>query len=234
MAVMIVLTFAPGKWIGSSIWWQSWVWHGVGVVVADWLAGGPHVNTSVSFCMLALGELAYPAFLCRAAAQLAAGLATFPLCRALSGTLGLTPLSGPAFDPAKASLTEAATHEALATFLLCAGVLLLNMELPVRKIYLVKQSLTAGVVRAMLWAFPAAGPAMNPPLATTWATFAASEKAPWAYAFPPSLEHYAVYWAASFAGALAAAAAYALWARRPLFGAQLPWTAKGKKKKRRA
>merc|ERR1719419_1609977 len=153
---MILLTFPAGKWIGRTIWWHGWLWHAFGVIAADWVAGGPHVNPSVSFSFFLLGELTYPVLVCRVAAQLAAGLVTFPLCQALSQILGLPRISGPFFNPVKTSLTVAAWDEAAATCLLCLGIFLLNRELPIRKSYLVKQSMTAGVVRAMLWAFPAA------------------------------------------------------------------------------
>merc|ERR550532_1795556 len=103
--------------------------------------------------MVALGRLPYPSFLCRVAAELAGGLVAFPLCRWIAGRLQLPPLGGPSFDYVAEPLGEPAGHEALATFVLCLGIFLLNWELPVRKLYIAKQGLTAVLIRFNLETF---------------------------------------------------------------------------------
>merc|ERR1719203_2524954 len=48
---MIFLTFSPGKWIGVDSVPLAWASHAAGVVMADYIAGGPHVNPAVSVAM---------------------------------------------------------------------------------------------------------------------------------------------------------------------------------------
>lgn len=46
--LMIGLTFSPGKWIGADSLAVAWVAHAAGVVAADKLGGGQHVNPAVT------------------------------------------------------------------------------------------------------------------------------------------------------------------------------------------
>jgi len=217
MIILIFLTCTPGTWIGASAWWQSWMLHGVGVVVADWVAAGPNVNPSVSFAMFALGVVSYPVFLCRVSGQVLGAVIAFPLARTLARELDWRLLPGPTFDPAKVPTSHASWDEAAATFSLCMSIFVLNWVVPFRKVYLMKQSATAACVRGCLQAFPTAGPAMNPALATGWA-FSANSEAPGGYAFPSDAPHYVCYWASSFLGAFLASFAFGVCAGMPFLG----------------
>lgn len=42
--LMIGLTFSPGKWIGQNSIAVAWTAHACGVIAADKIGGGPHVN----------------------------------------------------------------------------------------------------------------------------------------------------------------------------------------------
>jgi len=54
--LMIALTFSPGKWIFADAVYPSWAVHALGVVAADKIGGGQHVNPSMSVTMYALGK----------------------------------------------------------------------------------------------------------------------------------------------------------------------------------
>eukprot|EP00928_Gymnodinium_smaydae_P031589 TRINITY_DN23141_c0_g1_i1.p1 TRINITY_DN23141_c0_g1~~TRINITY_DN23141_c0_g1_i1.p1 ORF type:complete len:292 (-),score=22.21 TRINITY_DN23141_c0_g1_i1:134-940(-) len=229
--VMIVTQFPAGKWVARDCWWMAWLWHAAGVVGADWIAGGPNVNPSVAISMVALGKLKYSAFLCRVAAELAGGLVAFPLCRRFGSYFELPALGGPSFDHVNASVVGPAIDEFLATGVLCLAIYLMNWELAVKKYYLVKQSLTAIVIRFNLETFKRSGCAMNPMLGTTWAVFLSSSGKAGVYALPSEAAHYLCYWVASFAGALLSAFLYATIKGVPWFGWQSRKAASASKKR---
>ena len=68
---------------------------------------------------------------------------------------------------------------------------------------MVKMLLVAAAIRAILVAFPATGPALNPALATGWQLYKAGGE------LPSFASFWQVYWLAACAGAFAASAAYA-------------------------
>jgi hypothetical protein len=104
--IMVMTQFTPGKWVGQESWWYAWLCHAGGVIIADWIAGGPNVNPSVAFNLMALGMLPYPAFLCRVSAQFAGGLVAFSLCRWIATVLNLPALGGPSFDSTETPLVR--------------------------------------------------------------------------------------------------------------------------------
>jgi hypothetical protein len=95
----------------------------------------------------------------------------------------------------------------------------LNWEMNFGKFhYWIKQFLTAFAIRALIEFFPTAGPAMNPMLATAWATFGVHNN----NGFPTDNRHYFVYWIAPFIAALLASVTYAIYAGERIFGNSLP------------
>ena len=76
---MIGLTFSPGKWIGADSLAVAWVAHAAGVVAADKLGGGQHVNPAVTVSMFALGKCTYTEAFVRIMGAMAGGLVAFPL-----------------------------------------------------------------------------------------------------------------------------------------------------------
>ena len=233
MIVMITLTFSPGKWwgLGEALLGvpQDWLFHAVGVVLADWTCGGPHVNPGVSISMLCLGKLDVHQCAIRIVSQLTAAVVAFTLLQALAKVLGFYLLSGPVVAPTieGAELITACGGEFAAMLLLCLIVFAANLEPPDRLrehplFYLTKQSATAIGVRLILWLFPLTGPSINPALATGWVAADTG-------ALPSFSAHYWVYWASSCAGGVVAAALYALYSPRAAFcGATLSRTGKRK------
>ena len=55
-SLMITLTFSPGKWTSSSSTAGAWALHVCGVVAADYMSGGAHVNPMVTTVMYTLGK----------------------------------------------------------------------------------------------------------------------------------------------------------------------------------
>jgi glycerol uptake facilitator-like aquaporin len=162
--LMVALTFSPGKWIFSDALYPAWAVHAVGVVTADKLGGGQHVNPSMSVTMFALGKCTYSEMVLRIAGAMAGGLVAFPLCKALSDSMGWTPLGGPEYNPeGDEDAAASAVNEFAATFLLAIMVFVVNWELNFGKHhYWIKQTLTALGIRFLIEAFPTSGPAMNP------------------------------------------------------------------------
>eukprot|EP00565_Helicotheca_tamesis_P005251 CAMPEP_0185730994 /NCGR_PEP_ID=MMETSP1171-20130828/11512_1 /TAXON_ID=374046 /ORGANISM="Helicotheca tamensis, Strain CCMP826" /LENGTH=291 /DNA_ID=CAMNT_0028400149 /DNA_START=122 /DNA_END=997 /DNA_ORIENTATION=- len=218
--LMIICTFSAGKWIGVDSIPIAWLSHAIGVVAADYIGGGPHVNPAVSVSMWSLGKCNYTEMYVRIAAQMGGGLVAFPLYKYLSDTLGWNPLGGPEFDPTEdEDGTKAFFSEYFATVLLCFLIYTVNWELHFGKYhYWIKQPLTALGIRYLIEVFPTAGPAMNPMLATSWAVFASDEPT-----FPKEAEHYFVYWIGPFLAALTASFMYAVYEGGPLFGQKLPF-----------
>ena len=164
--LMIGLTFSPGKWIGADSLAVAWTAHAVGVVAADKLGGGQHVNPAVTCSMYALGKCSYTEAFVRIAGAMGGGLVGFPLFKMVADYFNLTPLGGPEFDPTNdAEGIHAAFSEAVAVVLLLMIIYTVNWELNFGSYhYWIKQTLTAIAIRGLIEVFPKAGPAMNPML----------------------------------------------------------------------
>jgi glycerol uptake facilitator-like aquaporin len=163
--LMIAFTFSAGKWIGGDSIHVAWTAHFLGVIASDFLAGGPHVNPAVTMSMWCLGKCSYTEAYVRVAGQIGGGLVSFPLYHAISEAMKWTPFGGPEFNtPASSdSVVEGFMSEATASFLLMFVIYILNWELNFGKQhYIIKQSLTAIAIRALIEFFPTCGPAMNP------------------------------------------------------------------------
>lgn len=219
--LMVCCTFSAGKWIGQSDMKVAWSAHAVGVILADKLGGGPHVNPAMTTTMFALGKCSYTEGLVRVAGQMGGGLIAFPLFHAISNHLSLEPFGGPEFnmDGDEYGAAEAALSEFCATICLCFAIYILNWELNFgSQHYIIKQFLTAVAIRALIEIFPTAGPAMNPMLATAWAAFGVGST----FAFPEEWVHYFVYWVSPCVAAILAAFLYAIYAGEPFFSHKLP------------
>jgi len=215
--LMIGLTFSPGKWIGQDSLPIAWIAHAAGVVAADKIGGGPHVNPSVSLSMYALGKTCYTEMFVRIMGSMAGGMVAFPVFKIVADTFGLTPLGGPEFDPKDDEEGIASGFsEFLAMILLMIIIYVLNWELNFGKFhYWIKQTLTAVGIRYLIETFPKAGPAINPMLGTTWYIFAYGE-------YPTHHGHYLTYWVASPLGAIFASCLYVVYAGGTVFGMKLP------------
>jgi len=203
--LMIGLTFSPGKWIGTDSLAINWVSHAVGVIAADYICDGPHVNPAASFAMWSLGKCSYEQMLVHIAGAMGGGLVAFPMFQFFSEFLDWAPLGGPEYNPeGDEDGSSSASSEFFATFLLMVVVFIVNWELDFGKYhYWIKQTLTAVAIRFLIEVFPTAGPAMNPMLGTTWAVFSLGS-------YPEDVKHYYVYWVASILGALLASLVYAM------------------------
>lgn len=167
--LMIGLTFTPGKWIGQDSIAIAWTAHACGVIAADKIGGGPHVNPAVTCSMYALGKCSYTEAFVRIMGAMGGGLVAFPLYKMVADNFNLTPLGGPEFDPTNDSEgIHAAFSEAVAVVLLMMLIYTVNWELNFGKHhYWIKQTLTALGIRYIIQTFPLAGPSINPMLATT-------------------------------------------------------------------
>lgn len=217
---MIVCTFSAGKWWGKDDRNVAWATHAVGVIAADYVGGGPHVNPAMTVSMFTLGKCSYTEAFVRISAQMAGGLVAFPLYHAVADAMKMEPFGGPEFD--RNADTHAAgpfVSEFTATMLLCFAIYILNWEMHFGSFhYIIKQSLTAVAIRALIVAFPTAGPAMNPMLATTWDAFGVGK----AYEIPTDFRHYFVYWVAPFSAAIMASILYVIYAGGSIYGRTLP------------
>lgn len=218
--LMIVCTFSAGKWVGSQSLRLAWTSHGLGVIVADYLGGGPHVNPAVTVSMWSLGKVNYSEAYVRIAAQLGGGLVAFPIFHALANALDWEPFGGPEFNMEDEHATaKAFLSEFFATMLLMFAIYILNWELHFgTHHYLIKQGLTAVAIRSLIEAFPTAGPAMNPMLATSWSVFGVGKT----YEYPSDFEHYFVYWVSPCAAGIVAAICYGIYNGDKIFGMTLP------------
>lgn len=228
--LMIACTFSAGKWVGKESIRAAWSSHFLGVITADYFGGGPHVNPAVSLSMWSLGKVNYTEMYVRIAAQMGGGLVAFPVFHALSNYMDWEPFGGPEFnmDKDEFGVEEAFLSEFFATFLLCILIYAVNWEMHFGTYhYIIKQSLTAVGIRALIEVFPTAGPAMNPMLATAWSVFGVGN----AFEYPAEMAHYFVYWVGPGLAALAASFVYVVYAGGPFFGTTLPiGPLKGKKK----
>ena len=228
--LMICCTFSAGKWFFSESVRMTWTSHFLGVIVADAMANGPHVNPAVTVSMVCLDKCSYTEGYIRVAAQITGGLVAFPLFHAVSNALDWKPFGGPEFnrDEADDHATEPFLSEFAATFLLLLAIYALNFEINFGSYhYIIKQSLTALTIRALIEFFPMSGPAMNPMLATTWDTFGVGNT----FEFPSEFTHYFVYWVAPCSAAVLASLVYVIYAGGTFMGSTLPiGPLKGKKK----
>ena len=219
--LMICFTFSAGKWVGSQDIKIAWAAHAVGVILADKLGGGPHVNPAMTTTMWSLGKCGYTEGLVRVAGQMGGGLLAFPLFHAISNHLKLEPFGGPEFnmESDEYGTAEAALSEFCATVCLCFAIYFLNWEFNFgAHHYIIKQFLTAVAIRALIEFFPTAGPAMNPMLATAWAAFGVGST----FDFPDNFAHYFVYWVAPCVAAVLSGFLYAIYAGEKFFGHTLP------------
>mmetsp|Transcript_6601 Transcript_6601/g.16086 ORF Transcript_6601/g.16086 Transcript_6601/m.16086 type:complete len:284 (+) Transcript_6601:239-1090(+) len=201
--LMIIFTFSAGKWIGQDDITVAWSVHSVGVVLADYIGGGQHVNPAVTVSMWSLNKCSYTEGFVRIAGQMGGGLVAFPLFHYISETLNLTPFGGPEFSDE--NHVDAFVSEFLSSFLLMWVIYILNWEFNFGKYhYLIKQFLTAVAIRALIEFFPAAGPAMNPMLATAWFVFGVGTNGE----YPADNTHYFVYWFGPFVAGIMAGITY--------------------------
>lgn len=237
--LMIAFTFSAGKWVGVDTWQTAWLAHALGVIAADKIGGGPHVNPAVSVSMWCLNKIegGYTEMYVRIMGQMGGGLLAFPLYKYLADQLEWTNLGGPEFSALQdRDVHEAFLSEMYATILLCLVIYVLNWEMNFGKHhYWIKQSLTALAIRFLIEFFPQAGPAMNPMLGTAWAIFASGFQSTnddndgltqqWASSgsFPTDLDHYFVYWLAPIVGAISASYLYAIYDGCTFFGFTMPY-----------
>ncbi|KAG7344750.1 MIP family channel protein [Nitzschia inconspicua] len=226
--LMVGFTFSAGKWIGQDSWMVAWAIHAVGVVLADYFGGGQMVNPAVTVSMWSLEKCNYTECFVRIAGQMGGGLVAFPLFHAVSNQFQLTPFGGPEFK--KENDVEAFLSEFTATFFLMWAIYLLNWEMNFGDYhYIIKQTLTAIAIRALIELFPVAGPAINPMLATAWYVFGVGTT----YEYPDDNIHYFVYWVAPILGGILAAVTYAIYNGDQIFGMKIPvGPLKGKKDKK--
>jgi len=219
--IMVGCTFSAGKWIGKESVEVAWASHLLGVITADFLGGGPHVNPAVTTSMFTLGKCSYTEAFVRVCAQLAGGLVSFPLFHAVSVSFEMEPFGGPEFHMSDDNdhATEAFLAEFFATLLLCFVIYLVNWEVNFgANHYIIKQTLTGVAIRALIEFFPTAGPAMNPMLATAWDVFGVGNRFEW----PSAFQHYFVYWIAPCSAAILASFIYVIYAGGTFFGLKLP------------
>jgi glycerol uptake facilitator-like aquaporin len=169
--------------------------------------------------MFCLGKVSYTEAYVRVAAQMAGGLVSFPLYHIISDSMGLTPFGGPEFKLQGDHPVDAFISEFCAAFLLMFLIYTVNWEFNFGSHhYIIKQSLTAIGIRALIQFFPTAGPAMNPMLATTWGVFGVGNT----FEYPSEIDHYIVYWMAPGMAAILASVVYVIYAGGTVFGAKLP------------
>jgi glycerol uptake facilitator-like aquaporin len=210
--LMIACTFSAGKWIGTNDVRVAWASHAIGVVFADYFGGGPNVNPAVTVAMWSLSKLSYTECYVRIAGQLCGGLIAFPFFHAISDALKWTPFGGPEF---KGSYVDAFLSEFGASLCLMFAIYTLNWEIHFGKYhYIIKQTLTAVAIRALIELFPTAGPAMNPMLATTWDVFGVGAT----FQYPSDFQHYFVYWVGPCVAAVTSAIIYTAYAGGTVFG----------------
>jgi len=225
--LMVGFTFSAGKWIGQDDVTIAWSVHSVGVVLADYIGGGQHVNPAVTVSMWSLGKCTYTEAFVRIAGQMGGGLVSFPLFQFVSEQFNLTPFGGPEFS--QENNVDAFLSEFFASFLLMWAIYILNWELNFGSFhYIIKQFLTAVAIRALIEFFPAAGPAMNPMLATAWYVFGVGKK----YEYPNDTVHYFVYWFGPCVAGILAGITYNIFdGRDKLFGTiTLPFSIRSSKK----
>ena len=98
-AIMICCTFAPYPLVHHLGPFVEWPLHMCGVIFADWVIGGAHVDPAVTFAMWVAGEMPAAEAAAFVVAQLLGAILGFPVLQALLDTQGLKG-GGPTFDPA--------------------------------------------------------------------------------------------------------------------------------------
>eukprot|EP00621_Florenciella_sp_RCC1693_P004824 CAMPEP_0182530238 /NCGR_PEP_ID=MMETSP1323-20130603/5762_1 /TAXON_ID=236787 /ORGANISM="Florenciella parvula, Strain RCC1693" /LENGTH=421 /DNA_ID=CAMNT_0024739527 /DNA_START=21 /DNA_END=1286 /DNA_ORIENTATION=- len=204
--LMVVCTFTPGPYFGHLKGYEEWLAHMAGVIVADYLCGGPHVNPAVTTAMFVWRKISLLQWIVYVAAQVAGGIVAFPFVQALSTPYGVT-IGGPGIAPGT-TFEDAVWSEGAATFVLLMGIFIFCTTW-IGQIYPVKQPIVAAVIRGCIVYFGKTGPAINPMLGTTWAFYVSG------MVWPSDASHYIVYWLAPM---LAASVATLLWSCFTLTG----------------
>jgi glycerol uptake facilitator-like aquaporin len=199
---MVFCCFTPGPYLGSLGGWEEWIGHFCGILLADYVCGGPHVNPAVSFAFFVWRKLSFAQVCVLWSAQMAGGIVAFPLLQAVSTPYGVQ-IGGPMVRSGT-PLVDAMWAEFIGTFLLLAAVYVFCTTW-LGSHWAVKQSLVAVAIRIIcILNGGVTGPALNPMLGTTWSLFVHGS-------FPTSSdEHYLVYWVASVGGAVAATLLWSL------------------------
>eukprot|EP00466_Bigelowiella_natans_P019788 jgi/Bigna1/88733/estExt_fgenesh1_pg.C_370074 len=199
-AFMICCVFPPSPLLGhlSPKYMYEWPVHGLGVIVSDFIFGGPQVNAACTFSLWIAQLIPLTQAVSNIFAQLLGGVIGFPLAKMI--TLAIRPkaeFGGPTFTldesetPKQLTLEEAFANEfAGVVLLMCAvyGFCLTKLG----KRYLLKQSLVAASIRFILHFYPKTGPAMNPGLGSMYHFFISGR-------LHRDASHYYVYWLAPFA-----------------------------------
>ena len=220
--IMVFLTFSPGPFVGHRGKPVEWLAHMVGVMLADWSCGGPHVNPGVTAAMYAWGKLDAAQALVHVAGQVAGGIIAFPALNGLGELYGAK-IGGPEFVTGGAMPTsEAAINEFLGTFALLMLVFVIcttwfgdgayDYTKASNLVYVRKQSTFAAGLRLVIVLCHRTGPAVNGMLATTWAFYKTG-------AFPRDPDHYLVYWGAHVAGAVLATVAWSAHTKTGMYAA---------------
>jgi len=218
--LMIGLTFSPGKWIGVDSTPLEWVCHALGVIFADYFAGGPHVNPAVSVAMFCLGKCSYTECYIRSMGSIAGGLISFPLFLQLSSMLSWKELGGPEYTliDENDDASSGFLNEFMSVFLLLIAIFVLNFEVDFGTYhYWLKQTYTAIAIRYLIVVFGLTGPAMNPMLGTTWLLFKVKS------GYISGMDHYFIYWSAPFLAALSASFCYVVYAGGKFMGCNVPF-----------
>mmetsp|Transcript_22392 Transcript_22392/g.42041 ORF Transcript_22392/g.42041 Transcript_22392/m.42041 type:complete len:288 (-) Transcript_22392:589-1452(-) len=183
-ALMICCVFPPGPVLGHLGWVAEWPTHMLGVVISDWIMGGPHVNPAVTFSMYWWKQVTLLEALSIISAQLVGAIVGFPLAQLMIKPLGAT-LGGPSFDPTTPVQQGFANEFAGFTMLICAVYGFCCT--PLGEYYLLKQSLVAASIRFVLVFYTVTGPAINPALGSIWSFYSTGN-------LPRTWQHYVVYW----------------------------------------
>ena len=130
--VMVFLTFSPGPFSGAfglardgDFQPVEWALHLLGVMIADYTCGGPHVNPGVTTAMWVWNKLKFKQAFVHYCGQLAGGVIAFPALNGLGEYYGAK-IGGPEFVlGGKFSLGEGVFNEFVGTFCLLSLVFLL-------------------------------------------------------------------------------------------------------------
>jgi len=223
--VMVFFTFTPGPFQGHRGVTTEWMLHALGVMIADWTCGGPHVNPCVTAAIWAWGKISVTQSIVHIGGQMAGGILAFPALQGVSTLFDVT-IGGPQFDPSAVGTNAAMWNEFSGCFLLLLVVFVFattwfgdgayENTKRANAVYLRKQACIAAGIRLIIWSRPATGPAVNAMLGTTWAFYKTG-------AFPTDPAHYLVYWVGGISGAVLAAL---IWSARTSTGMFAPSKAK--------
>jgi len=211
---IVVLTCTPGVGWGASgdVLMgvpADWVYHAAGVILTDF-ATGAQCNPGVTLTMWCLGKLDLAEGVMRVVGQSLGATAGFLFCNMVSSSLGWGSVSFPEVPASLAgdALTTLCTNELIAMVMLCVAIYVVAFEAPnswssSSHYYFTKTLGVASAIRAIITFFPTS---LNPALALGWALASSGGQL-------PPIEHpfWVVYWLASLAGAVVAAAGYTLY-----------------------